>query len=78
MCYVNLSLHLRRLLGLAAYGWQEVLNNIVLPVANLTVTLDLLRLIIIIVYIEPSVVREVSKSHLIEALEEHMVGRRLI
>ena len=78
MCYVNLSLHLRRLLGLAADGWQEVLNNIVLPVANLTVTLDLLRLIIIIVYIEPGVVREVSKSHLIKALKEHMVGRRLI
>ena len=69
-----MSLHFWRLLRLAADGRQEVLNHIVLPVANLPVTLDFLRLVVVIVDVEPRVVREVSESHLIEALKEHVVG----
>ena len=69
-----MSLHFWRLLRLAADGRQEVLNHVVLPVADLPVTLDFLRLVVVIVDVEPRVVREVSESHLIEALKEHVVG----
>ena len=69
-----MSLHFWRLLGLAADGRQEVLNHVVLPVADLPVTLNFLRLVVVIVDVEPSVVREVSESHLIKALKEHVVG----
>ena len=77
--YINLPLHLsRRLLGLATYGRQEVLNHVIFPVADLPVTFDFLRLVVVIVDVEPRVVREVSESHLIKALEEHVIGRRLV
>ena len=74
MNFKDLSLHFGRLLALAADGRQEVLNHVVLPVADLPVTLDFLRLVVVIVDVEPRVVREVSESHLIEALKEHVVG----
>ena len=50
------------------------MDNVVLPVADLTVALYLLGLVVGIVYVEPCVVREVPKSHLIETLKEHMVS----
>ena len=73
-----MSLHFGRLLALAADGRQEVLIHIVFPIAELPVTFEFLRLIVVIVDVEPCVVREVSESHLIKALKEHVVSCRLI
>ena len=55
--------------------WEEVLNNIILPVINLAVSLHLRLRVLYVVDIEPCVVSEVSEGHLIELLcEQHCAG----
>ena len=61
-----------------AYRWQKVLDHIIFPVADLSVALDLLGLVVIVVYVESRVVREIPECHLIETFKEHVVCRRLV
>ena len=44
----------------------------------MSVALDLLGLVVVIVYVESRVVREVPESHLIETFKEHMVCGGLV
>ena len=54
------------------------MNNIILPVADLTITFDLLRLMVAIVNSKPSIMGEVSEGYLVEPFEEHMVCSLII
>ena len=53
---------------LVAYWWKEVVYDIVLPVAHLSVTLHLGLCILNVVDVESRVVLEVTESHLVELL----------
>ena len=81
MLQVELTLFITRVkldFLLIAYWRQEVLNNIILPVADLAITFDLLCLIVAIVNIKPSIMGEVSEGNLVEPFEEHMVCSLII
>ena len=53
---------------------QEVLDHIILPIANLAITLYFLCLIVIIIDIKACVVSEISEGHFIETFTEHEIG----
>ena len=57
---------------------QEVLDYVIFPVADLTVTFHFLILIIAIVDVQSRVVSEITERYFIEPLKEHMVSRGLI
>jgi hypothetical protein len=64
---------------LRADGRQEVLDDVILPVADLPVALDFaLLLVIAIVDVQPGVVGEVAEGHLVETFQEHVIGGRLV
>ena len=49
------------------------MDDVVLPVGNLAVTLDFLSLIVVIIDVQSCVVGKVPEGHFIEALKEHVV-----
>ena len=53
---------------------QEVLDYVIFPVADLTVTFHFLFLIVAIFDIQPCVVCKITECHFIEPLKEHMVS----
>ena len=64
---------------LRADGRQEVLDDVILPVADLPVALDFAFLLVIaIIDVQPGVVGEFAESHLVETFQEHVIGGRLV
>ena len=62
----------------AVDGRQEVLDHIILPIADLAITLYFLCLVVVIIDIEACVVCEVSEGHFIETFAEHEIGGALL
>ena len=63
-------------LGHVAFGadrWQEVLDDIVLPVTDLAVSLHLMCIVVVIVNVKPCIMREVTEGNFVEAFEECVV-----
>ena len=61
-------------LAVVTDGWKEVLDDVVLPVADLAVALDFLLSVVAVVDVEAGVVLEITESDLVEALHQHNVA----
>ena len=52
------------------YRWEEIVNDVVLPVADLSFTFDFRLCVLDVVDVQSRIVLKVSESHLVEFLCE--------